>query len=142
VLNENNTPMRSDFYFIRPNGVRIVVAIEDTVPPTVNYVVPASDTWTVKPSQEDLQRYASLISNIKLGPRELVEKIFDKNIDNIAFLGVDMLLNIDRQQDGGVVNPWLVSYDDLSKKTSTLLFASPETGEIVKRYTSTLSPQN
>jgi hypothetical protein len=134
--------VRTDFVFIRPNGVRINVGVEDTSPPGVVYVVPAVDTWTVKPTQADLQRYASLISNVKLGPRELVQRIFDKNIKDVSFVSVSMSLNIDHQKDVGVANPWVVSYVDLSKHTSTGLWASPDTGEIVKRETYRTEPGN
>lgn len=140
LVGDNDIAVRTDFVFIRPNGVRIDIGMEDTSPPGVLYVVPAVDTWTVPPSPADLQRYASLLSNVKLGPRELFQRIFDKNIKYGPLIGVSMLLNWDHQQDVGIANPWEVSYEDLGKHTSIALWASPETGEIVKRDIYTLSP--
>jgi hypothetical protein len=124
---------RTGFIFVRPNGVRISVWFKDTSPPSEIDVDPALDTYNVKLSQAELQRYASLISKVKIGPRELVQKILEKNINYDSALVIDMTLNIEHQQDLGVANPWVVSYVDLSKKTSTVIFAAPDTGEIVAR---------
>jgi hypothetical protein len=140
LTGDKDISLRTAFTFIRPNGVRIEVEVEDTSPPKVLWVVPDVDTWTVKPSQEDLQRYASLVSNVKIGPRELVQKVFEKNINDVAFVTASMALNWDHQEEAGVANPWIVGYDEPSMETSTRLLASPVTGEILKRDTYTLSP--
>jgi hypothetical protein len=93
--------LRTDFIFINPNGVRTDVAVEDTSLPGVAYLVPAVDTWNVKPSQADLQRYASLISKVKIGPRELAQKILDNDVSDIDPMEVSMRLDDDYQKDFG-----------------------------------------
>ncbi|MEO8287971.1 MAG: hypothetical protein ABI670_16200 [Chloroflexota bacterium] len=137
---DSDISLRTDFIFIRPNGVRLEVGVEDTSPPRVLWVDPEVDTWTNKPSPEDLERYASLFSNVKIGPREIARKIFDKNMNSVAFVSVSMGLNWDHQKEVGVVNPWVVGYADPGMDTSTRLLASPDTGEILKRDTYTLAP--
>ncbi|HEX8227835.1 MAG TPA: hypothetical protein VF826_00820 [Chloroflexia bacterium] len=145
VSSDGAVPVQTSFYFISPNGVHLEVLVEDTSPPRVVFAVPEVGTRNVKPSPADLQRYASLISIVKIGPRDLFERIFDKNIKYAALIGVSMSLSSDQHKEVGIANPWEINYEDitgedLSNHTSIQLWASPDTGEILKREVYKLSP--
>jgi hypothetical protein len=128
----NDKPTENSFVFLRPNGTRILVVLEDSVPPNVVKLVPEWDHADVFWSDEQLEGYRSLLSQVKLGPREIVRKMPKNDVDPQGYIGFGLFLDENYEKKFGIRVAWGIVYSNSITHSAAAIYASPQTGEILK----------
>jgi hypothetical protein len=142
----DSNPLQVEFIFVRPNGHRIKVSVEDTNPPGVLRVQPYFDIVS-PPSESELARYRQLLSTVQLGPREVYRRTYEEGsaFTANAPMSVSIGLYLDENFQEKINAPvaWLISYTVYGRTTEvgapidprrTLgLSVDPASGAVLKR---------
>jgi hypothetical protein len=125
----NHKPSDATFIFVRPNGVRMRIEVEDSSPARVISVKSEWDKLTIAPLEESLRQYRSLLSSVQKGPREAaLNAIKDTKVPQ-TMITVSMYLSENYQPTLGTPIVWAVSYYDSAMDPGVTVYVSPQTGQ-------------
>jgi hypothetical protein len=129
----NNERVETRFVFVRPNGIRMLIVLEDSVPPRVVRIESEWDNMNSSYSEEQLQSYRSLLAEVKVGPRDIARIMPKDDVDPQGFINVGLFLDENYEKTLGVRSAWGIVYSNSTTQQASTLYASPQTGEILKR---------
>ncbi len=125
----DSNPLQIDFIFVRPNGSRIMISMEDTNPPAIVRIHPNFDVVS-PPSEADLERYRQLLSTVQLGPREVYSRTHEEGsaftANSPMSVSIGLYLDENFQEEINVPVAWLVSYTVYGKSNGLGALTDPQ----------------